>query len=81
MTVKGIFNIKGRGHVIAVTGAAKYGIGLKTGVLVHQGDKAWRIRGVERFLHGKLQDDVGLLLHGEDVERYGLPEVGKELKL
>lgn len=46
--------IKGRGPVAAVEGAPA--AGLVEGVLVHQGEHVWRVRGVERMHSGCFGD-------------------------
>ena len=64
MIVKSIFQIKGRG-IIAVVDASDIPVGvLKIGIWVHQGDKSWKIVGVETACGGSLLNDVGLVLSG-----------------
>lgn len=64
MRVVDSFYIKGRGFVASVEGAPPTGCsahGVMPGVLVHQGEHAWRVRGVESF-GGRPQTRLGLLL-------------------
>lgn len=79
MIVDDSYIIKGRGTCVAVHDAPLHG--LVPGVLVHQGDKAWVVRAIERRCIPVYQSHVGLLLDSYDVAQYGVPEVGKELNL
>lgn len=66
--------IKGRGPVVAVDGAPASG--LVEGVLVHQGEHSWRVRGVEDQ-HNQFggPSKHGLLLRAEPGSPE-LPELG-----
>lgn len=65
MKVLGVYNIKGRGTVVAVdTGDVPIGA-LKIGVLVWQGERAWKVTGVEMIRPSRPAGQVGLLLCGE----------------
>lgn len=64
MTVQDVFEIKGRGIVAVVNPESIPLGGLKLGILLHQGDRAWKVVGAEigRGLHTSRTGLVGLLL-------------------
>lgn len=81
MIVDSVFNIKGRGTVITVRDAPTNG--LIPGVLLHQGESCWVLRGIERYATALPlpHHPIALYLDSYDVAQYGVPEVGKELNL
>lgn len=60
MTVQDVFEIKGRGIVAVVNPESVPIGGLKLGILLHQGDRAWKVVGAE--MPGK-SNLVGLVLN------------------
>ena len=68
-----VFTVKGRGTIAIVDTAGLPRGAIKLGVLVHQGERAWKVSGVESAVRGTgPSPTVGLLLAGE-----GIPEVGE----
>jgi len=83
MKIYATHNVKGRGWVTVVdtTGVPKSA--LKIGILVHLGDHAWKLKGMEAHSGGGITDiakRIGLILVPEG-DAPDVPECGKELEL
>lgn len=68
MRVTAVFHVKGRGTIATVTDLPKSPI--HVGALLHQGERSWKIVGIESACGGPRQD-VGVILRGE-----GDPDIG-----
>ncbi len=71
MRVKSLNTIPGRGIIARVELGGVAAVHVKPGVLVHQKDSAWRVKGVE--FGSVRQTEIGLIFE----EKYGAPSVGE----
>lgn len=72
MKILGVYKVKGRGTVAMVDASDVPVGGLKLGILVWQGDLAWKIAGIEHASNNRPRA-VGLVLRGEGEPDAGLP--------
>ena len=59
MNISGVYNVRGRGTVAVVKDLPR---GVLVGCLLHQGDLAWTITGIEHMNPARTGDEIGLVL-------------------